>query len=329
MSWSEEEARAAVRAYFRLLSAEQAGKPTNKAALYRKLSAKFPKRNPNAFESKFQNISAILYELRLPYCSGLKPRSNYQRLLRLLVLDHLDRSPLPAVEPHEILFAKLNELSRLGAIPVGSKGAGRFGHAIERALGIEPNSSKDADFMGIELKTKHDKTLQTLFSRVPSRYLSGGNRRAFFDRHSRFDKKRSRRALHGSFNKKPDKRGFSVLVDGQTVVLARSGSSVLEYDAELLEEALLSKHTQTAYLTLASRRRGGTEECLLESATYCKWPSIIRFLQLVTAGDVFLDLTISENDKGKLRDHGFLWRIRSESLDRLYLSTERVKLGAE
>ena len=153
IGWSEEEARAAVAAYFNLLQADQDGRAINKRQLYRDLSERFPKRPPKAFELKFQNISAVLYEQRLPYCSGLKPRFNYQRLLKLLVLDHLERSPLPPIEPHEILFRKLQELSDRGSIPVTKTGAGRFGLAIEEALGIPQNSDKAADFMGIELKT--------------------------------------------------------------------------------------------------------------------------------------------------------------------------------
>src|SRR5262245_49576179 len=109
--WTENEVRAAVSSYFELLRAEQAGRHPNKTNLDRNLARRFPKRSPKAFELKFQNISAILYQLHLPYCSGLKPRFNYQRLLKLLVLDALDRSPLPAMEAHEILFAKLQELS--------------------------------------------------------------------------------------------------------------------------------------------------------------------------------------------------------------------------
>jgi len=112
--WLEDEARAAIAAYFHILEEEHAGKRVNKKQIYRALSERFPRRGVKAFELKFQNISAILYEQRLPYCSGLKPRFNHQRLLRLLVLDHLDRSPLPAVEPHEILFCKLRELQAKG-----------------------------------------------------------------------------------------------------------------------------------------------------------------------------------------------------------------------
>jgi hypothetical protein len=65
--WSEDEARAAVTAYFKLLAAEREGRRTNKRELYRELSERFSNRVPKAFELKFQNISAIMYEQRLPY----------------------------------------------------------------------------------------------------------------------------------------------------------------------------------------------------------------------------------------------------------------------
>ncbi len=319
MGWSEDEVTAAVRAYFDLLADEQSGRVVNKAAIYRELASKFP-RSPKSFELKFQNISAILFEQRLPYCNGLKPKHNYQRLLKLLVLDHIDRTPLPAVEPHEILFSKLRAL---GTIKVSGTGSGRFGRALEDALGISANSSKDADFMGIELKTKHGNSLQTLFSRIPSRYVQHDGKAAFFEAHCSHDEKRNRRALYTSFTSKPDTLGFSLRVNGHRVEALRRGEVVFEYDAERIEEALLSKHSQTAYISLSSQRGGSGEECAVQSVTYCKWPSILRFLMLITSGDIFLDLTLSESGK-RIRDHGFLWRIRQESIDQLYLSTESV-----
>jgi MvaI/BcnI restriction endonuclease family len=319
VGWAEQEVRAAVSAYFKLLRAEQDGVHTNKAKLYRDLSTRFPKRVPKAWELKFQNISAILYHQHLPYCSGLKPRFRYQRLLKLLVLDELERSPLPAIEPHEILFAKLLELSARGPIPVAKRGAGRFGLAIEEVLGIQQNSSKEADFMGIELKTKIDGSLQTLFSRTPSRFVQDPDKRTMFERHSYVDQ-RNRRALYTSFSAKRDSLGFHLAVADQVVRVLRETVTILEYDAERIEEALLSKHSQTAFLTLDCGRDDRGEVCTLKGAQYCKWPSILRFLQLVQSGHVFLDFTMSEDVQGKVKDHGFLWRIRTEALPELYLS---------
>jgi len=62
--------------------------------------------------------------------------------------------------------------------------------------------------MGIELKTKHDKTLQTLFSRVPSRYLACKDKKELVEKYGYFDEKRKRRALYTSFNNSPDSLGF-------------------------------------------------------------------------------------------------------------------------
>jgi hypothetical protein len=324
--WSEDEVRAAVTAYFSLLKAEQAGESVNKAQLYRDLSARFPNRPPKAFELKFQNISAILYEQHLPYCSGLKPRGNYQRLLRLLVLDHLDRTPLPSMQPHEILASKLRELRNRGLIPVRKTGSGRFGLAIEEALGIPQNSAKTADFMGIELKTKADASLQTLFSRTPSRYVEDSDKQSMFRRHCYFDGTKSRNALYTSFSKKPDSLGFHLLADERTIRVQRGKVTVLEYDAEAIEQALLSKHSQTVFLAVAPGTHNGAAACSLESALYCKWPSVIRFLRLIEAGDVYLDFTMSESPLGAIKDHGFLWRIRGIALQHLYLHSAAIDL---
>ncbi len=180
--------------------------------------------------------------------------------------------------------------------------------------------------MGIELKTKHGSSLQTLFSRTPCRYVQDDDRQGFFERHSYYDPKRNRRALYTSFGSTPDSLGFSLRPEDEVVQVVRDGVVVLEYDSERLEEALLSKHSQTAFLSIAPTTAKGREACEVNAVSYCKWPSIIRFLRLVSAGDVFLDLTMSEKLGGRIDDHGFLWRVRSESLGRLYLHSEAVDL---
>jgi hypothetical protein len=324
--WSEDQIKATVKAYFELLRVQSAGKRRNKSAIYQQLSKRFPMRSPKAFELKFQNISAILYEENIPYCDGLKPRFNYQNLLRLVVLDRLKRSPIPVQEPHEILFRKLRELGERGYLPVVDKGTGRFGLTIERFLGIPPSSSKNPDFMGIELKTKQDRSLQTLFAKVPTRYTGCADKAALLDDHGYDDKARGRRALYTSFSSNADSLGFRLVVRADRIVVVRRGCELLEYDAEQLEAALLSKHSQTAFVALSSRKRDGREECKVDSAVFCKWPSIIRFLRLASGGNVFLDFTLYR-DGNRVRDHGFLWRLPSAMLPELYLWTETQKLA--
>ena len=326
-NWSEEQIKVCVSAYFDLLDAQDRGEERNKSELYRRLSAKFPQRRPKAFERKFQNISAILYEEHLPFCDGLKPNTHYQRLLKLMVLDHLDRTHRPVQEPHEILFRKLRGLRKRGDLPIKGAGSGRFGLTLEHHLGIPPNSSKRPDFMGIELKTKHDRSLQTLFSLVPSKYSDCDDKRELLEKHGYHDTNRDRQALYTSFSNSPDSLGFFLEVRSNTIRVMRGDTLVLEYDAEAIEAALQSKHTQTVYIHVSSHDRQGRPMCRLESARYCKWPSIIRFLRLVGSGSVFLDFTLSSSN-GRVRDHGFLWRVKSIALDDLYLSTEVLDLDA-
>ena len=319
--WSEEQIKDTIGAYFDLLVSQDRNESRNKSAVYKELTARHSERSAKAFELKFQNISAVLYEENLPYCDGLKPRFNYQNLLRLLVLDRIKRTPIAVQEPHEILFRKLRELKTRGFISVVGKGTGRFGLTIEGSLGIRQNSDKSPDFMGIELKTKQDKSLQTLFSRVPSRFTGCSDKWELVTKHGYYDQKRNRQALYTSFNNQPDSLGFHLQAQPDRVQVLKGDNSILEYDAETIESALLSKLSQTAYISLSSRRRGGVEECQLESVIYCKWPSVLRFLRLANSGSIFLDLTLSISGN-HVKDHGFLWRIRSESLADLYLFTE-------
>ena len=172
LAWSGREIEAAVFAYFELLSAQVAGRPTNKAAIYRNLSSMYPARTAKAFEYKFQNISAVLYEEKLPYADGLRPKARYQTALKTTVLNYLKQKGGEKQAPIDVLVGKLRRLRSRGYLPVHGKGTGRYGLSLEHYLSIPQNSSKEADFMGVELKTKYGKTLHTLFSRVPSRYLA-------------------------------------------------------------------------------------------------------------------------------------------------------------
>ncbi len=323
--WSENQIKNTVKAYFQLLADQASDRVINKNAIYTALSDRHSQRSKKAFEAKFQNISAILYEENQPYCDGLKPRFNYQNLLRLVVLDHLKRNPTPHQEPHDILFRKLTEIKSKGYLSVVGKGTGRYGLTVEHNLGIPPNSDKQADFMGIELKTKHLSTLQTLFSRTPSRYVGCLNRSELVTKYGYQDDARNRIALYTSINSAGDTLGFALSANSDQIVVSNQGRPILEYDSKLIEEALLSKHSQTAFINLSIRKHQGHEQCRPESALYCKWPSIIRFIKLVHDGEVYLDFTLSQKN-GRTKDHGFLWRIRTESLPKLYLFSEEQAL---
>jgi len=293
--------------------------------MYRALAARFPRRSPKSFELKFQNISAVLYEEHYPFVDGLLPRNNYQKLLKLIVWDHLKRAGPAKLMPWEILVDRLRKLYVRGLLAVESGGTGRFGLALERHLGIPPNNLKDADFMGIELKSKNGATLQTLFSRVPSRFVGCRIREDLLQRFGRYDPIRGRRSLYTSFGCRPDAFGFALLDGPRCVRIVNGKETVLEYDYEALEAALLSKHSETAYIAVVLQGGGTKTMCRFPELLYCKHPSILRFLRLLRDGRINLDFTLF-SDGERIKDHGFLWRIDPRSLRDLYLQSREIDL---
>lgn len=93
-----------------------------------------------------------------------------------------------------------------------------------------------------------------------------------------------------------------------------------------IELALLSKHSQTFFISVNSTKSGDKEYLNLDRTYYCKWPSILNFVDLVDNGKINLDFTLSEKD-GRIRDHGFLWLIQQDAIVELYLSREEVLLS--
>jgi hypothetical protein len=91
--WSRSGVEATVADYFAMWAAELAHRPVNKAEHNRALQALLNNRSKSAVEFKHQNISAVLIELGLPYIDGYKPMSNYQDLLREVVVARLSADP--------------------------------------------------------------------------------------------------------------------------------------------------------------------------------------------------------------------------------------------
>lgn len=88
--WSRVEVEATVADYLDMLTMEIAGRPFNKAEHNRGLQRVLDGRSGQAIEFKHCNVSAVLVDLGYPYVDGYKPRSNYQELLREVVISRLE-----------------------------------------------------------------------------------------------------------------------------------------------------------------------------------------------------------------------------------------------
>lgn len=100
--WTRREVEEAVSDYLEMLKQDLAGQKFNKTAHNRRLRETLPDRSKGSIEFKYQNISAVLLDLRHPCITGYKPRRNYQALLRevlteRLAEDHALRSLVAAI----------------------------------------------------------------------------------------------------------------------------------------------------------------------------------------------------------------------------------------
>jgi len=75
--WTDEELTSAIQAYLDMLRAELNGQPYSKAEVNRQLRmGLLSSRTKGSIEFRMQNISAALYELRMPWIAGYLPARN-------------------------------------------------------------------------------------------------------------------------------------------------------------------------------------------------------------------------------------------------------------
>jgi hypothetical protein len=85
--WTPEEIKIICTVYANMLKLEQAGKKFNKALARRTTTPKLDGRSGGSYEMKMCNISAALDAQGYPWIIGYKPRSGYQRSLKVAIVE--------------------------------------------------------------------------------------------------------------------------------------------------------------------------------------------------------------------------------------------------
>lgn len=128
-AWSDAELTSAVEAYLAMLNAELSGEEYSKAEVNRQLrEGPLAGRTKASIEFRMQNISAALYELKLPHVAGYLPARNIgsavkEKIIASLRQNGIDRlsAYVPTSDEHS-LAEKVSTLRmrRLGKTPPGS-----------------------------------------------------------------------------------------------------------------------------------------------------------------------------------------------------------------
>ena len=98
------------------------------------------------------------------------------------------------------------------------------------------------------------------------------------------------------------------------------------WDFEKIEERILKKHDQTFFVYSDTKIENGKEYFLYNKILITQKASLENFLKLIENGKVCMDFVMHRKKNGTTRDHGFLWRIRSNSIPYLFENQETVNL---
>lgn len=236
----------------------------------------------------------------------------------------------------EELVSKLSYINRRGYIETMRTGDTGVGFTFETLIGIDANSDKTPDYKGIEIKCSRSQQpkerrkastgKQTLFSLVPNWDIVG-SRRGLIEQYGHPDEERERIGLYCTIKVVPNSYDWHLEISeaDQRVYVCNYGTRVVYYDINDLKAALESKHKESFFVTAHSRRnQSGKEEFLYDSAVYCNNVSFEEFLTLIRENVAGLDFAIHLKN-GKVRDHGFLWRLENRKyLFRLFNSVQEV-----
>ena len=102
-NWSNKEVEIIVADYFSMLKDEIAGISYGKTEHRRQIMPLLNNRTDGSIEYKYQNVSAVLVKLGLPFIYGYKPAWNYQHALFDQVLNYLNQNQ--SIEANFKVFA--------------------------------------------------------------------------------------------------------------------------------------------------------------------------------------------------------------------------------
>jgi hypothetical protein len=293
--------------------------------------------SPELLNNKIENSLLIVgkYKDAFEYeCILIAPDNpSYYSIAELFHINlHQEKiTGLSAISPfHELispkttildeLVAKVTEISKRGFIPSIGIGDRGIGLTFENLLDIQPNSDKEPDYKGIEikcsssLKAKHKRTVQTgkqtLFAQIPE-WGFAKDRKGLVEKYGYLDEERDRKALYITIKVVPNNRGWSLeVVESEGLVyVCLNEERILHYNMSNLKHQLESKHKESIFVTAHKQTlTSGSEEYHYDSLVHAKDVLFPEFISLIKENLIGLDFAIHLKD-GKARDHGFLWRL--------------------
>lgn len=229
---------------------------------------------------------------------------------------------------NELLF-KLKELAKQPIKAIGH-GDTTVGMSIECALGIPPNSSKQPDYKGIELKSgrgNKNKTRTTLFAQVADWSNSYCKSSAeILDKYG-YQREKDFKLYCTLSTQQKNSQGLKFEIKEDVLyewhVAEKNGKELKElvavWNGTMLRSRLHEKHSETFWIEVESIFINGEEYFNLKSVIHTKSPLLNQLMPLIENGVITMDHLIKRNAKNnRVSEKGPLFKIDKRNLELLF-----------
>ena len=254
--------------------------------------------------------------------------------------------PSPKIEldsTAEELLEKLKHISSRGYIQTMRGGDTGIGMTLETLLGIASNSSKLPDYKGIELKSSRiaqrgsSRNRNQLFSKTPNWKLSPiGSAEKLIHASGYIDSDNTIELRHTIRGDKPNSLGLYLDIDYINDHLLQMFTEVKSSDFHPIHDmtwvlndlrnALRKKHRETFWVKAHRTFKNESEFFHYVEVVHTKKPYIDRLEMLFETGIISLDYTLHIKENGRVRDHGYLFKLKSNSENSLFPESSHYDL---
>ncbi len=229
------------------------------------------------------------------------------------------------------LLEKLKVLARGEPLKATVEGSTAVGRAIETALGIDINSSKEPDYNGIELKSgRGGNNRTTLFAQVADWKQSPLDKSVKILDQFGYYRGDDFKLYCTISARKPNSQGLQFNYDEKADLLTETNTDfgdVAVWPGKLLRSRLLEKHKETFWIKAESIDIDGVEHFKLISVTHTKNPMSNQLMPLLRDGVITMDHLIKRRAKdGRVSEKGPLFKMNKRDLSLLFPEPKQYHL---
>lgn len=230
----------------------------------------------------------------------------------------------------EELRWKIQEIHDQGFIRSVTEGDPGVGDTLEHALGLERNNRRTPDYKGIELKASRKRLSTpnrcTLFDKTPD-WRAAMSEKEILDTFGYWgedDNGLKRFQLYCTLAaRRTNPQGLTLEYnepqDSVDVVRAADRPElVTSWDMQVLRERLLEKHPATFWVKASVDMVDGREYFRYDYIKYTRNPNVSLFAGLIADGTVSVDFLMHYKPNGRIRDHGFPFKILPQNVNLIF-----------